>query len=97
MPSGERVERWRERIDAATPFRYGLRRVDAGRYVHRSGDLIVKTDGWDGPRGGTYSLWEQAYVDSYGSVVVGDKLITGRTLRAAAGELDRYHAEDGAS
>lgn len=48
---------------APTPFakaRYGLQKVQAGMYLHRSGRYILKTGGHEGPQGGMYELWNVA-------------------------------------
>jgi hypothetical protein len=66
--------------------RYGLQRVKAGVYLHRSGHYILRTEGWEGPKGGSFTLWEVAEWD--GGFVV-DAVGAARTLREVAGELDK--------
>jgi hypothetical protein len=67
-----------------------LRRIAAGVYeTHDGQHRIVRTEGWEGPRGGEYVLWEHAKPDPWSSWVI-DALITETTLRAARAELARH-------
>jgi hypothetical protein len=40
--------------------RYGLQKVQAGMYLHRSGRYILKTGEHEGPQGGMYERWDVA-------------------------------------
>jgi hypothetical protein len=75
------------------PARYGLQRVEAGVYLHRSGRYILQTDGWEGPRGGSFSLWEEATWEEPGAFTVDSGGGT-RTLRQKAAELDKEFGAD---
>jgi hypothetical protein len=67
----------------------GLTKIRAGHYVHgATGWHILRTDGWEGPRGGNWSGWEHAYIDRYDNIVVDDFTVR-RTLRQAVRDLDR--------
>jgi hypothetical protein len=72
--------------------RYGLERIKAGVYVHpASGRYILRTEGWEGPKGGLAARWETADWD--GGFVVGADLDTWRTLRECAAFLDEQAAD----
>lgn len=59
-----------------------IRRVQAGLYELAGTDrLIVRTDEWEGPRGGSHSLWEIAHRER-GNIVI-DSTMACRTLREA--------------
>ncbi len=65
-----------------TNSRARLRKERAGLYEHvASGRLIVRTGGWEGPRGGRMDLWEYAYRE--GDNICIDGIDRFRSLRAA--------------
>lgn len=66
---------------------YGLTRIKAGFYRHRSGRLIVRTEWEDaGPNGGTAWLWESMTEHPHGNFIDND--VSAGTLREAAQRLD---------
>lgn len=70
---------------------YGLTKVEAGLYEHSSGVLIIRTDGWEGPRSRELIRWEHAERQPDGAILVGSLRQNGilyRTLREAAAALE---------
>jgi hypothetical protein len=64
-----------------------LKRREAGFYVTQDGRrAIIRTEAWEGPRGGSYALWEHAELDAYNQWCV-DGYGGYRTLRQAKAAL----------
>jgi hypothetical protein len=71
--------------------RYTVRKLNRGLYEHRSGALIVRTKGWEGPKGGEHSRWDHARWED-GELIV-DGVANFRTLSAAIQALDHRDRE----
>lgn len=52
---------------------------------------IIRTEGWEGPKGGKRYYWEAAYEDRYGCCIESECLPM-TTLREAREELARFFA-----
>ena len=65
-----------------------LERREAGFYVTEDGEhAIIRTEGWEGPRGGSYCRWELADKDRYHGFVL-DGYGGFRTLKLAKAERE---------
>ncbi len=53
---------------------------------------IIRTDGWEGPKGGMYSRWESSYEDQYGYACIESECLPQSTLREAREELAAFFA-----
>lgn len=74
---------------AQTSIRHRYSRVRSGLYRHASGDYIVRTDEWEGPKGGKRSQWEIGYYDDAGNLCVGNDHRFFRRLADAVLALDK--------
>jgi hypothetical protein len=65
-----------------------LRRIRAGIYETPDGEhRIMRTDGWEGPKGGRLFLWEHAQRDATGDTWTLDNQFFATTKREAQAEL----------
>jgi hypothetical protein len=53
---------------------------------------IVRTEGWEGPRGGNHCCWEAVYVDGYGHSCIDSDVIPARTLAEARSNFAAFLA-----
>lgn len=66
-----------------------LRKLSRGCYEHRAtGRLVIRTSGWEGPRGGNHSVWEHGKLQD-GEIVV-DGMDMFPTRRAAIRKLEAH-------
>jgi hypothetical protein len=68
----------------------GLRKLSCGCYEHRaSGRLVVRTSGWEGPRGGNHDVWELGKLQDDEVIVDGMDMFRTRREAISAIEANR--------
>lgn len=88
-PAGEQLT---ANASDRSPQTRTYQRVSNGLYEHVSGALIVRTDEWEGPRGGSLSRWEIGHRDQAGELCVGADARFFNRLSDAVAALDRETA-----